>query len=138
MDVWDEGDDQLDLGQLGVQGSRVIDVQGDGVGVLDALAELLGALEGTAGYSIPSLAGGLSVKYTVVFYIQRHCGEISPTNSQEDAGLAQLVNGRLSDCQTKVRISANSSVQTLSLVVVSEAARLTEAASKPVIVSQSS
>ncbi|EFE40642.1 hypothetical protein TRV_04692 [Trichophyton verrucosum HKI 0517] len=138
MDVWDEGDDQLDLGQLGVQGSRVIDVQGDGVGVLDALAELLGALEGTAGCFIPSLAGGLSVKYTAVFYIEAPRGKISPTNSQEDTGLAQLVDGRLSDCQTEVRISANSSVQTLSLVVVSEAARLTEAASKPVIVSQSS
>lgn len=51
MDVWDEGDDELDLGQLSVQGSRVIDVQGDGVGVLDAFAELLSALEGTAGCS---------------------------------------------------------------------------------------
>lgn len=59
MDVWDEGDDELDLGQLGVQGSRVIDVQGDGVGVLDALAKPLGALEGTAGCFISSLAGGL-------------------------------------------------------------------------------
>ena len=48
--VGDERDDQVVLGYLGVEGLAIIDIQRDGIGVLDALRELLGALQGPTGF----------------------------------------------------------------------------------------
>lgn len=39
------------LGNLSIESLLVRDVEGDGGGALDALGELLGVLEGTAGYT---------------------------------------------------------------------------------------
>ena len=50
-DVGDQADDEVVLGNLGVESGLVLDVDGDGSGALDALAELLSGVEGTAGYS---------------------------------------------------------------------------------------
>ena len=89
VDVWDERDDKLDLGQLGVKGSRVVDIERDGGCVLDALAELLGARESTAGYDCTLVAVP-----DAVFFL-----DVSEalTNSELDTGLGQLVDSRLGD-----------------------------------------
>lgn len=47
--VGDEGDDQVVLGDLFLEHRCVGDVKGDGAGVLEALGESFGAVEGTAG-----------------------------------------------------------------------------------------
>lgn len=47
--VWDQGDDEVVLGDSGVEGLCVVDIEGGGLGVLDAGGELLGGLEGPAG-----------------------------------------------------------------------------------------
>lgn len=47
--VRDQGDGQIDLLKGLVEGGIIVNVEGDGRGVLEALAELLGALEGAAG-----------------------------------------------------------------------------------------
>lgn len=47
--VGDQGDSQVDLLHGLVQSGVIVDIEGDGIGVLEAFAELLGALEGTAG-----------------------------------------------------------------------------------------
>lgn len=47
--VGDEGDDEIDLGHCGIESLGVGDVEGDRVCIGDALTELLGGLEGTAG-----------------------------------------------------------------------------------------
>lgn len=47
--VWDQGDDEVVLGDGGVKGLCVVDIEGGGLGVLDAGGELLGGLEGPAG-----------------------------------------------------------------------------------------
>ena len=49
--IRDERDDQIVLGDLGVEGLVVVYVEGDGVGILDTFREFLGALEGSAGFS---------------------------------------------------------------------------------------
>lgn len=50
--VGDQADDEVVLGHLGVEGLLVADVDGGRRGVLDALGELLGRLEGPAGYIV--------------------------------------------------------------------------------------
>lgn len=52
-DVRDQADDQIMLGHLGVEGLLVTNVDGNGAGVLDALDELLGGLEGSASCGSP-------------------------------------------------------------------------------------
>lgn len=47
--VWDQGDDEVVLGDSGVEGLCVVDIEGGGLGVLDAGGELLGGLKGPAG-----------------------------------------------------------------------------------------
>lgn len=47
--VGDQGDGQVNLLHGLVQSGIIADIEGDGVGVLEAFAQLLGALEGTAG-----------------------------------------------------------------------------------------
>ena len=49
--VGDQTDDNAVLSNLVLEGGRVIDIEGDGAAVLEALAELLGRLEGTAGWN---------------------------------------------------------------------------------------
>lgn len=49
MDVRDQRDGEVVLGELSIEGLAVVDVEGDGVGVGDAGAEALCALEGAAG-----------------------------------------------------------------------------------------
>jgi len=51
--VRDQGDDEVDLLKFPVEGGGVVDVERDGRGVGEALAELLGALERSAGYIMP-------------------------------------------------------------------------------------
>lgn len=46
--VGDEGDNDIGLLEGLVKGSSVVDIKGDGLGVLEAAGESLGALEGTA------------------------------------------------------------------------------------------
>jgi hypothetical protein len=60
------------LGQGSVESGFVGNIQGNGLGVLEALAQLLGALEGSAG------------------------------NGNLDVGLAQNLDGRLGDCEKLV------------------------------------
>jgi len=48
--VGDQTDDNAVLANLVLEGSRVVDIEGDGAAVLEALAELLGRLESTAGW----------------------------------------------------------------------------------------
>lgn len=47
--VWDQGDDQVDLLERLVECGRIVHVEGDGLGVLEAFGELLCALERSAG-----------------------------------------------------------------------------------------
>lgn len=48
--VGNEGDDEVVLADLALEGGGVGDVEGDGSGVLEAFGEGLGAVEGTAGW----------------------------------------------------------------------------------------
>lgn len=48
--VGDQRDDQVDLLKGLVQSSVIANIKGDRIGVLEALAQLLGTLEGTTGY----------------------------------------------------------------------------------------
>lgn len=48
--VGDEADDDVVLGNGGIEGLVVVDVEGDGRGQLDAGRELLCAFEGSAGW----------------------------------------------------------------------------------------
>lgn len=47
--VGDQGDDHVGLLDGLVKSTGIADVKGDGLGVLEALAELLGTFEGSAG-----------------------------------------------------------------------------------------
>lgn len=47
--VWDQGDDEVVLGDGGVEGLCVVDIEGGRLCALDAGGELLGGLEGPAG-----------------------------------------------------------------------------------------
>lgn len=47
--VGDQADNDAVLANLVLEGGRVVDIEGDGAAVLEALAKLLGRLEGTAG-----------------------------------------------------------------------------------------
>lgn len=47
--VGDQADDNIDLCDLGLEGSRVGDIERDGVAVLQTLTELLCRLESSAG-----------------------------------------------------------------------------------------
>lgn len=47
--VRDQGDGQVDLFEGLVQRSGIVDIEGNGLGVFEPGAELLGALEGAAG-----------------------------------------------------------------------------------------
>lgn len=49
--VGDQADDDAVLANLVLEGGLVVDIEGDGAAVLEALAELLGRLEGTAGWN---------------------------------------------------------------------------------------
>lgn len=49
--IGDQGDGQIDLLQGLVEGGGIVDVERDGLGVFEALAELLGAFEGAAGFT---------------------------------------------------------------------------------------
>jgi len=48
--VGDQGDDEVDSLHGLVEGGIVANVEGDSLGVLEVLGQLLGAFEGTAGY----------------------------------------------------------------------------------------
>ena len=50
--VRDQGDSHIDLGKGLVESSFITDIEGNGLGVLEALAELLGVLEGSAGCAL--------------------------------------------------------------------------------------
>lgn len=54
--VRDQGDGQVDLFQGLVEGGIIVNVEGDGLGVFEALAELLGAFEGAASFGFVRLA----------------------------------------------------------------------------------
>ena len=47
--VGDQADDEVDLLESLVQSSIITDIEGDGLGVLEAGTELLGGFEGTTG-----------------------------------------------------------------------------------------
>lgn len=49
--VRDQGNSHIGLLKSLVESSFIADIEGNGLGVLEALAELLGVLEGSAGYS---------------------------------------------------------------------------------------
>ena len=49
--VGDQADNDTVLANFVLEGSRVVDIERDGAAVLEALAELLGRLEGTAGWN---------------------------------------------------------------------------------------
>jgi hypothetical protein len=49
--VGDQADNNAVLANLVLEGGRVGDIERDGAAVLEALAELLGRLEGTAGWN---------------------------------------------------------------------------------------
>ena len=49
--VGDQTDDNAVLANLVLEGGRVVDIEGDGAAVLEALAELLGRVESTAGWN---------------------------------------------------------------------------------------
>lgn len=49
--VGDQADGQVVLGDGGIESSRVVDVDGDRVGIGNALGELLGGLEGSASWA---------------------------------------------------------------------------------------
>ena len=49
--VGDQADNDAVLANLVLEGSRVVDIERDGAAVLEALAELLGRLEGAAGWN---------------------------------------------------------------------------------------
>lgn len=51
-DVWDKGNDEVVLSYDGVECGCVVDVDGDGLGVLDAFGELLRAFESTASWGV--------------------------------------------------------------------------------------
>ena len=48
--VRDQGNSHIGLLKSLVESSFIADIEGNGLGVLEALAELLGVLEGSAGY----------------------------------------------------------------------------------------
>lgn len=48
--VGDQADNDGVLANLVLEGGRVVDIEGDRVAVLEAFAELLGRVEGTAGW----------------------------------------------------------------------------------------
>ena len=50
--VGDQADDEVDLLESLVQSSIITDIEGDGLGVLEAIAQLLSTLKGTAGYIV--------------------------------------------------------------------------------------
>lgn len=47
--VRDQGNDKVVLGELGIEGLLIVDIEGDGSGILDTSGEGLGGLKGTAG-----------------------------------------------------------------------------------------
>jgi hypothetical protein len=49
--VGDQADDDAVLANLVLESGLVVDIEGDGAAVLKALAELLGRLEGAAGWN---------------------------------------------------------------------------------------
>lgn len=85
--VRDQRDSQIDLVEGLVERSIITDIEGDGVGVLEAGAEFLGAFEGAAGWLMCQL--GVSSRSGHV--IGRH------TNSNVHIGLAEDFNGGLRD-----------------------------------------
>jgi hypothetical protein len=48
--IRDQRDDQVDFGNFGVECFVIGDIEGDGVGVLDAFTEGFGTFEGSTGY----------------------------------------------------------------------------------------
>jgi hypothetical protein len=85
--VGNQTDDNAVLANLVLEGSRVVDIERDGAAVLEALTELLGRLEGTAGWN------GMSM--TVVYgTMRRRCVD---TNSDRDVGVAQDLSSRAGD-----------------------------------------
>ena len=87
--VRDQADDEVVLGDLGVEGRVVASIECDGGGALDAVGELLGRLEGAAG------CGGLSAG---------HLGESvsgstggKRTDGDGDARRGEVIQGRLGD-----------------------------------------
>lgn len=60
--VRDQRDDEVILLEFPVEGGVVIDVKSNGLGVLEALRELLCIFEGAAGWRVPQLAIGTGQK----------------------------------------------------------------------------
>ena len=85
--VGDQTDDNADLANLVLEGSRVVDIERDGAAVLEALAELLGRVEGTAGWNGMSMA----------VVCERMRGRCLDTNSDRDVGVAQDLSSRAGD-----------------------------------------
>lgn len=86
--VGDQGDGDIVLRESLVEGLVIADIEGNGSGVLEAFAELLGALEGSAGWGL--LAG---FEYTPIDETELN----ALTNSDLDISLAENLNGRLGD-----------------------------------------
>lgn len=84
--VGDQGDGHIVLGEGLVEGIGISNVEGNGRGVLEAFAELLGALEGSAGCLMVQLALRLLSTESMKL-----------TNSNLDISLAENLNGRLGD-----------------------------------------
>lgn len=75
--IWDQGDDQVDLGNLCLKSLRVGDIDRDGIGVLEAFTELLGAVQSPASYE-----GSVSLDLDRMEYLH--------TDSDQHIGLVKL------------------------------------------------
>ncbi len=84
--VRNEGDDNIGLLEGLVEGSGIVDIKGNSLGVLEASTESLGALEGTAGCTEVS-AG----------YKGRRIYQLAHTDSDLDVSLAENLNSGLGD-----------------------------------------
>lgn len=93
--VGDQGDGDIVLRESLVEGLVIADIEGNGSGILEAFAELLGALEGSAGWSL--LAG---FEYTPIDETELN----APTNSDLNISLAENLNCRLGDLIESISI----------------------------------
>lgn len=86
--VGDQADDEVVLGDLGIEGRVVARVERDGGGALDAVGERLGRLERAAGCGGVSRPGPWSVRVR---------GLWGRTNGHGDARRREVIEGRLRD-----------------------------------------
>jgi len=73
--VWNERNNNIGLLKGLVEGSGIVDIKGNSLGVLEAGRERLGAFEGTAGYT------GSSAGYKDEYYINWHIPTVTSTSA---------------------------------------------------------